>query len=397
MKTFLQHILCVLTLAFTLSACSTSESVYYPEPGGDNPPEPDNYTVLVYMVANNNLGTRDLDTDDINEMKKGIQAADTKNGSRLLVYHAPAGADPSLIEITPQGTTTVLGTYDSSLSSVSIARMKQVIADAKKAAPAPNYGLVLWSHGTGWLEDAGTYDDPDLARPAVAPLSFGVDGTKKMSVPALAQGIGSNSFSFIYFDCCLMGTVEVLYELASAAPLVSASVTELPIEGMPYDKTVPFLLKGDVNSAAKATYTYYASGEGSEKSCAIGVYDMTNIKQLASAMRAIMQSGASSPASYSPVPLFRSSVVTNGAYDMGDYVRALPLDNSLLNNFNSVYAKVVTHTYATPRSYGLDMTKFTGLGCNIVRSATDSRLNYGYLNLKWFTDVTSHSPLFNQE
>lgn len=399
MNTILHKITLAISFILALSACSTSENAYYPdEPDPGKDPEPQKkYTVLVYMVANNNLGTRDLDTDDINEMKQGILAADLSGGSRLLVYHASAYSNPNLIEITSQGTDSVLVAYDSSQPSVSIARMKQVIADAKQAAPASDYGLVLWSHGTGWLEDTGTYNDPDLVKPAIAPLSFGADGSKKMSVPALAQGIGNNTFSFVYFDCCLMGTVEVLYELGSAAPLISASATELPLEGMPYNETVPFLLKGDVNSAAEATYHFYSSGQGSESSCAIGVYDMTHLPELASAMRTVMEAGATYESGYAPVPFFRTSVVSNGAYDMADYVRALQLDNSVLQAFNDAYGKLVTNTYATPRSYGLNMARFTGLGCNIVRSADDSRLDFGYRNLKWFNDVVSHSPIFTQQ
>ncbi len=400
MKTILHNIISIVAFIFVmaLSACSTSENVYYPEPEPGKTPEPEKtYTVLVYMVANNNLGTRDLDTDDINEMKQGILKADLSAGSRLLVYHASAYADPQLIEITAQGTDSVITNYDSSIPSVSIARMKQVIADMKEAAPASDYGLVLWSHGTGWLEDSGTYNDPDFVQPAIMPLSFGADGSKKMSVPALAQGIGENNFSFIYFDCCLMGTVEVLYELGAAAPLVSASATELPLEGMPYDETVPFLMKGDVNSAAETTYHFYSTGQGSENSCAIGVYDMTHLPELASAMRAVMEAGATYESGYAPVPFFRTSVVSNGAYDMADYVRALQLDSSVMQAFNDAYSKVVTNRYATPRSYGLNMTRFTGLGCNIVHSDDDYRLDFGYRNLKWFNDVVSHSPIFTEK
>lgn len=394
MKILITNIILAAVCALALAACSTNESVYFPEPDptpGTDPKVEIPHSVLVYMVANNNLGSRNLDRDDINEMKQAMLNDQYPEGSRLIVYHAPYSGTPRLIEITKTGAESVLASYDSSETSVSIARMNKVISDFKEKAPSGNYGLVLWSHGTGWLEDTGTYDDPDLQ---IAPLSFGVDGNKKMSVPALAQGIGDNSFSFIYFDCCLMGTVEVIYELRNCAPAISASATELPLEGMPYNLTVPHLLKGDINSAAKATYNFYESGQGSECSCAIGVYKTDGLSALAQASRAIISQEISLPESYAPVPYFRTSVVPTGAYDMGDYFRNLPVAQNELSAFNQAYSNVVTNCYATSYSYGLNMENFTGLGCNIFTSATDSRLNYGYKNLKWFEDVASQSPYF---
>lgn len=397
MKTSLLNIITAAVCTLMLAACSTNESIYFPEPSPTPSPEPNEeipHSVLVYMVANNNLGSRNLDRDDINEMKQGMLNGKYPDGSRLIVYHAPYSGTPRLVEITKTGAESVLVNYDSSESSVSIARMNKVIADFKEKAPAQNYGLVLWSHGTGWLEDSGTYNDPDLQ---IAPLSFGVDGSKKMSVPALARGIGDNAFSFIYFDCCLMGTVEVIYELRNCAPAMSASTTELPLEGMPYNLTMPYLLKGDIDSAAKTTYNFYESGQGSESSCAIGVYNTTELPALAQASLAIINQGLSTPASYTPVPYFRTEVVTNGAYDMADYFRNLPASQSEISAFNQAYGKVVTSHYATPYSYGLNMENFTGLGCNIFTSASDSRLNYGYRNLQWFDDVASKSPYFTEQ
>ncbi len=58
-------------------------------------------TVLVYMAADNNLGSGGYDTDDIAEMRAGVDAGGLGQNGRLLVYHSPYRRDPALVEIRP--------------------------------------------------------------------------------------------------------------------------------------------------------------------------------------------------------------------------------------------------------------------------------------------------------
>ena len=55
-----------------------------------------------------------------------------------------------------------------------------------------------------------------------------------MNVTTLARVLEDENFSFIYFDCCFMMSVETLYEMRNTAPVIAGSVTELPVDGMPY-------------------------------------------------------------------------------------------------------------------------------------------------------------------
>ena len=67
-----------------VSACNNDDPVVVP----DTPATQENQrTVLVYMVADNNLGTGLFDSADLKEMQDAAAAGDIKDG-RLLVYHA---------------------------------------------------------------------------------------------------------------------------------------------------------------------------------------------------------------------------------------------------------------------------------------------------------------------
>lgn len=131
-------LLFICMVAF-MTACGSDEPT--PDPGID-PPEPSvaSRTVLVYMVATNNMGTGKYDELDINEMLEAAANGDFNDG-RLIVYHAPYRSAPVLKEITKEGIDT-LKIYDEDAVSVKISQMRTVIEDTKELAPADDYGLV---------------------------------------------------------------------------------------------------------------------------------------------------------------------------------------------------------------------------------------------------------------
>jgi hypothetical protein len=173
--------------------------------GDDDSPAPEcPRAVLVYMVANNSLGAAHYDTDDLNEMAIAAKQGDFGD-SRLFVYHHARNSAPVLKEITAYGER-IVATYDNSASSVSSARMSRVVDDFRRYAPASRYGIILWSHGSGWIENGLEQSVRSNARSAdeMAPLSFGDDGGRYMNVTTLAATLRGKGFDYIYFDCCYM-------------------------------------------------------------------------------------------------------------------------------------------------------------------------------------------------
>lgn len=386
MKKYIISILAAMALS--LAGCS-HDSASEPTPPAPPPSEPAGRTVLVYMVASNNLS--DFAEDDIAEMREGMRLlGENHPDSRLVVYHAAPAAAPQLKEISRTGTVSTITSYNpdsDGANSVSIARMRKVIADTRAIEPDNSLGIVMWSHGTGWLETSGTYNDPDLVRPTW----WGDDAGAHMSVAALAQALDDSNADFIYFDCCLMGTVEIIYELRHTSDTIAAPCTELPVEGMPYATTVPLLFSRErpAEKAARATLDYYLTDPGvSTPSLAIGVYDTNRLEALAAATRTVLAAGPVLPEAYRPVPYFRRAIVPAGAYDMGDYFTALGATAA----WHEAYDAAIIWHGTTPVSYGLDMSKFTGLGSNIISSSADTRLGYGYRNLQWWSDVVSAYP-----
>lgn len=381
---------CLAAAAF--AGCSGDD-----EPSLPAPPEPQtaHRTVLVYMVANNNLSS--FASDDIDEMKAGVTCQGALADGRWLVYYSGPDMRPRLLELLADGTERELKVYDAAVSSVSIERMRQEVADARALAPADGLGLVLWSHGTGWISDSGSIDEPSSSAAMASPLSFGMDGNRRLSmkIPSLRRALEGGTFDFIYFDCCHMATVEVAYELRHVTPRIVASPTELGVEGMPYALNVSPLMSAqpDLAGALGNTFAYYERQLEADDpfnpgyGCCISLLNTAALDDLADATRAIYLAGAATPAGYDAVPYFRRGI-TSGIYDMRHHIRAVCPDPDLLARWEAAFDKVVMTTRSTPKVYFLPADDFAGLGHNVIRTEADT--SNGYTETQWWADVASH-------
>ncbi len=371
MKSFKTILL--ITISLLMAACSSD----------DEPQQPTKRTILVYMVASNSLGNGKFDEKDIEEMTQAIQA-DGLNGCRWLVYHMPFGSSsPELREYTKSGVKT-LASYSSSDYAVDPTVMSQVFSDMKRLAPANDYALILWSHSDGWVTPTNSIDN----------RSFGEDRGYSMSIPDLASAVTGQDFSFIYFDCCYMANVETLYELRNATPLIVASETELPANGMPYDQNLPIFCANnvDLKKACENTFNYYNDNESPKwHSCSISLIDTRHLEQLASISRSIFASGATLSADYIPQQLQPSAPYF--LYDFPDYMHSLDATSTFRTDFDAAIADVVVYTRHTERmwptlSYSWSLDRCNGISSYIVRTADEAEYR-GYKTLQWWNDVVS--------
>lgn len=361
--------------------------------------------VLVYMVADNNLSG--YAADDIDEMKTGMQSSDVPDACRWIVYYSGPDHKPRLMEIDRDGNENIIAQYDNADLSVTVSRMQSVVSDFKRLSPARNYGMVLWSHGTGWISESGSVAETIGSKNDVlSPLSFGSDGYagKRMKITSLAKAISGDKFEFIYFDCCHMASVEVAYELRHATNNLVASTTELGVKGMPYDANVPLLLKGSYDMAADNTFNFYNRLYGtvdkfgdpdiSSYGCSISTLYLPAIDALAEATRDVLAFNAVLPSGYTAVPHYREAVVPGGnMFDFDHYIRALCGDDTRLYTlWRSQFDLVVKNHKTTPRVFYLNAADFSGLSTNIIRSQEefDSEGDKnGYRETAWWADVVS--------
>jgi hypothetical protein len=382
----------VIMAVSSLAGCSEYSNNVLPEADDEDVDVPCVRAVLIYMLADNSLGSSGYDRDNIDGMITACQ-----NGAfgwnRLIIYHDDYKADsPMLKEVTSSGLK-ILKTYDNSEKSVSAHRMEQVIADFKEVAPAEKYGLIIWSHATGWLQ-TGMQESTDITTQWV-----GEDRSNYMNVTTLASVLNGKQFDYIYFDCCFMASVESLYELRNVTDTFVGSCTELPAEGMPYEQTLPYLMADtpDLEKAAQTTFNYFDLKSGASRTCTMSVVKASALDKLAEATRRIYELHPELPADYSGQSFERKKTEEPSyLFDFEDYVNELYSANTSLSGMRAAYAdwltaldNCVTYEAHTPYIFNsLKINSHCGLSTYIIRSATDVTTK-NYSQLSWYRDVAS--------
>ena len=97
---------------------------------------------------------------------------------------------------------------------------------------ASHYALVIWDHGASFYGAAIDYDDFN---------SMLTPNEIADALRSLYENYGVR-LDIIGFDACLMGTIEVAYELIGVADIVVFSEELEPGDGWPYDDILSFLV-----------------------------------------------------------------------------------------------------------------------------------------------------------
>lgn len=371
-----------------LTACSD---------GPDGPAvEPARRTVLVYMAANNSLGSNGYDEADLREMSQAAQAG-ALQGCNLMIFRAATDGTSTLQRMVDDGTLTLVATYDPTadgLTAVNIGRMRQVLADVRSHAPATSYGIMLWSHGAGWLENG----IDDLAMPR--PKSWGDDGfgARRMNIASLQQALEGQQLDFVWFDCCNMACIEVAYQLRKVTPYIVASTISTPSDGAPYDAILaPLLadkpLETALVDAAKASFAYYDALAGKQRTWAITVMRTQALPDIADATaRIYAQTGQAIPDDYQPQRMWFDAGRCY-YYDFDHYVKALATPEAYAD-WRQKIDRCVAYTASTPAYF--DRAAIPA-NCGIttfvpVKGKSDFDI-YNYRGLDWYADVACRLPL----
>ncbi|MGL4806542.1 MAG: clostripain-related cysteine peptidase, partial [Bacteroidales bacterium] len=185
-------------------------------------------TILVYMAADNALSV--YANESLNNLETGLKRTLT-NGGNLIVYLDITDELPTLLHFkkTDRGIKReVIKTYNKH-NSASEEVLSNVFRDAYDQFPANEYGLIFWGHGSGWMPSDAIYFKQEKTRQSDYPTRWiGQDQDDYLDIPGFRKALKSAPYlEFIVMDACLMGNVEVAYELTGAAKYLIASPTEI--------------------------------------------------------------------------------------------------------------------------------------------------------------------------
>lgn len=356
----------------------------------------------MYFDGNNNLSS--CVQPNIDSLLKGYLPADGLWSDALLVYEHTQGARPTLYKYAKDRdghvVRTLVAVYDPETVSTDPLTMKRVIADARMAYPAKEYGLVLWSHGSGWLPEFyhGSPTDMSDIKDYIEPgsdsfnvksndsKSFGMDNNdSEMDIMALSNVL-DNDYEFIIFDCCLMSCVEVAYELRNNTKYIIASPAEIMTKGFPYSRIMSPIFEGKERVMALQTVCYdyydYYNSDRSEPWGTIALIDCSQLEPLARVCKNIFFNHQGEISSINPKFVQQYDRNTRCWFnDMDDFVSRIASGNEY-EDFLNALNNVVIDKYATEKFISIPIRHYSGISIYIP-NLNYTNLNDYYRTLSW--------------
>lgn len=351
-------------------------------------------TILIYAVNRSSLSF-DF-RDDSSEMLAAMERLDPAK-FRLLVFRTDSETECGLYKV--QKTSNDPGSgfdfvkikdYPRDVPSTNPRRVKEVMEYALNLYPASAYDLIFWGHGTSWKPH---FSDNEIQTPQVyaygGEYNPGSTNTDWTDIDGLASAVPDGRFQTIWFDCCYMTGIEVLYQFRSKCDTFVGYPTEVWQYGMQYDIVLPYLMREnpDVVGGATAFYNYYHE-KGDPVT--VAVVRMDRLESLADCARQIMASGQERPDAAALLNYSRTK--SSPFYDFGQFMKLTAVANgapALVPVFDKALSETVVYHAESDIDFNRrkwNVNNISGLSTHFYKGG-DSRQEAYYRTLDWYRRV----------
>ena len=375
----------ILLAALALASCKK-----------DKPAAPPLHRVVImYAAAYSNLSAAIV--SDINDMCGGMLPT-LSSGDVFLVYShtRPTTTDSNVQPVLFRAwrdrngiaCRDTLKKYPVTDVSSSPEVMNKVLNEIKEMYPAPHYGLMISSHGQGWLPVG--YEE---AKDSYSPFSV---ETKEICIENVTgSGIDVNvlpdvlpmKMDFILMDSCLMGCVEVAYELREKCGMLLFSPAEILSDGMVYTtmaQLVTNVANPGLKTVAKQYFDHYNAQSGAYKSATITLVDCTKLEPLAEVCKKLTTKYREeiSKVSRDLVQGYFYNSHTHWYYDLRDIYAQAGVTKKELEELDAALGKTIFYTACTEKFFDLHLDRVCGLSMYLPFEDHE-KLNAFYKTLAW--------------
>ncbi len=432
----------ILLPFFLLTGCSDPWDDYFiikdngqtNNPGSRKETPETRKVLLLYSAGNNSL--RNYLLDDIKDLKEGWLPGNRRSDDVLLVYtHTPVRTGnystpsaPHLIRLYKDSYGKVMAdtliTYTEGTISSSAMQFTDVLNDMKDIFPARSYGMIFSSHATGYLP-AGYYLRPNSyvfpeaaamnrsrkALPAPVPYIEPEHDPSRPMVKSIGQDVMTESgnqvsyemdlkdfasaipfrLDYILFDACLMGGVEVAYELREKCDRVGFSQAEVLAEGLDYKTLTKHLLQAresDPQAVCEDYFEQYAKQSGLYRSATISMIDTKGLDELATTCKSLFNKYRISINGLSGTDVQNFGGDKIYFFDMTDVIKKAGANTEELEALQAAMDNVVAYRNTTGQYYSATdgqthaISEFSGLTMYIP-GCGNAELRKYYRTLGW--------------
>lgn len=279
----------------------------------------------------------------------------------------------------------------------------------KEHFPSSSYGMVYSSHATGWLPCdyyskqnhaiGWSSSDDDGWADGIAVKSIGaetyMEGARRcneeMEIDDFASSIPMH-LDYIIFDACLMGGVEVAYQLKDVADYIAFSQAEVGAEGFCYELMARRLLCSESIELEQVCSDYYekCASNSSEvyRSATVSLVDCSALDALADACRSLFEDYREGMENvrYSEVQgFFRYD--KHFFYDLRDIMDKSDISSLDMSRLDNALNACIIYKATTPKVLAdFDVRSFCGLSMYLPAACSkieQIELDAHYRSLAW--------------
>ena len=383
--------------------------------------------VLIYVgLGYNNLSTNLL--KNFEDMQEGVLPGLASDRAIVAFCHNTASSGdyttanpPQLIRILRgsdgKPVADTLKTYESMALSPSKESLRQALLDIQQMFPARSYGMLFSSHGTGWIPagyqsnheassirqfsgqtepfyshsglDPESQNDSPVWPETKAVGNQYAGSAKNVRWLELADFVGAipMQLDYLILDACLMGTVEVAWELKDVCRYLVASPTEILTDGMIY-KTLSWDMfsgvEADLLTYCREYFDYYDNETGSRRAGTIALVDCSKLDAVAQAFASIVDAHREliPGCLASAQRYYYSSSPLRFYYDLRDFGACLGASGAELAQLDAALAAAIPYHAETPAFFDLPLERCCGLSVYIP-DPLRVKLNAAYSKLGW--------------
>ena len=386
--------------------------------------------MLFYIAGYNNL--QSYLTTNIEDLMKGWIPKNNRSNDVLLVFShlSKSGSDfntPTVPVLTRLYTdysgkviADTLVRYSTDAIAASATQLKEVLTYVKDNFEAKSYGLIFSSHATGFLP-TGYYNRPgsyvydessmmyssgknrrehptytlyveeelDPTRPMVKSIgqSYVNGRSYEIEIDDFAKAIPMK-LDYVLFDACLMGGIEVAYELAGKCDYVAFSQAEVLAQGFNYKTITTHLLYNKEKSSpamvCKDYIDYYNAMTGIYRSATVSLVDCSKLEPLADICHTLFSKYRAGIDGISPSKLQRFYTGSHPwFYDLQSIISVAGADENEVAELMDILDECILFKGHTPSFLSdFSIKTFSGFSMYLPKNGT-TELNKYYRTLKW--------------
>lgn len=354
-------------------------------------------TVIVYAVNKSSLAY-DFSID----MKEMLESANYIDLSKyqILLYKTDTDTKCGLYNVitdkngTPQ--LRLIKSYDRDKTSTSPDRINEVLEYSLSLFPDSEYDLIFWGHGMSWRP---YYSDHTIKTPQSYSYGGEYDGgyndkgnlsTDWTAIDELASAIPDHELDIIWFDCCYMSGIEVIYEFRNKCNTFVGYPSEVWGDGLPYNLVLPYILneRHDIMGAAREFFDYY---NYSNSPVTVAMLDMSQIENVADATKAIIASGAARPES--SALLNYSRTYSSPFYDFRQFISEIAelniASDDAKSDFLNAFNKLIVYSAGSDMDFNFrpwNTSNLSGISTHFYQGGILKDEDF-YESLSWFKRV----------